>query len=61
MMKRYVLPSLAALAICAFGVPATAAPGDSPEPMGMERMQHWAADHEALLNARLAGLTQGGS
>jgi len=56
---RYVLPSLAAVAICAFGVAATAAPGDSPQSAGMERMQQWAADHEALLNARLAGLKAG--
>jgi hypothetical protein len=27
--------------------------------MGMERMQHWAADHEALLDAKLAGLKAG--
>jgi hypothetical protein len=28
-------------------------------PMGMERMQHWAADHEVLLDAKLAGLKAG--
>jgi hypothetical protein len=28
-------------------------------PMGMERMQHWAADHQALLDAKLAGLKAG--
>jgi hypothetical protein len=28
-------------------------------PMGMERMQHWVADHEALLDAKLAGLKAG--
>jgi hypothetical protein len=27
--------------------------------MGMERMQHWAADHQALLDAKLAGLKAG--
>ena len=58
-MKRYVLPSLAALIVCAFGIVGRAVPGESPEPMGIERMQHWAADHEALLNARLAGLRAG--
>jgi len=57
---RYVLPSLAAVAICAFGVAATAAPGDSPQSAaGMERMRQWSADHEALLNAKLAGLKAG--
>ncbi len=55
-MIRYVLPSLAALAVCAFGVTAAAAAGESSSAAGMERMQHWAADHEALLDARLAGL-----
>jgi len=55
-MIRYFLPPLAALAICAFGVSATAAPGESSETMGMDRMQHWATDHEALLDAKLAGL-----
>jgi hypothetical protein len=28
-------------------------------PMGMERMQHWATDHQALLDAKLAGLKAG--
>lgn len=55
-MIRYVLPTLAALAICAFGVSATTAQAELSEPAGMDRMQHWAADHEALLDARLAGL-----
>ena len=47
-MRRYVLlPPLAALTICAFtGIAAVAAPGESSGPPGMERMQHWAADHE---------------
>jgi hypothetical protein len=27
--------------------------------MGMKRMQHWAADHQALLHAKLAGLKAG--
>ena len=55
-MIRYVLPTLAALAICAFGVSAATAQAESSEPTGMDRMQHWTADHEALLDARLAGL-----
>ena len=36
-MIRYVLPSLAALAICAFGVAAAAAHAESPGPAGMEQ------------------------
>ncbi len=60
MMRRAFLPPLAALTTCAFMVAAAAAaPGESSGPPGMERMQHWAADHEALLDARLAGLKAG--
>lgn len=55
-MIRYALLPLAALAICAVGVSATVAQEASSETMGMDRMQHWAADHAALLDARLAGL-----
>jgi len=56
---KHVLTSLAALAFCAFGVGAVAAPAESAGPAGMERMQHWAADHEAMLDAKLAGLKAG--
>ena len=60
-MMRYGLHLyLAALSICAFtGTAAVAAPGESPGQPGMERMQHWAADHEAMLDAKLAGLKAG--
>ena len=58
-MKLYLLAPLAALAASAFALAASAAPGDQPEPAGMERMQHWAADHEALLDANLAGMKAG--
>jgi len=34
-----------------------AAQADNPPPM--QRMQHWAVDHEALLNAKLGGLKAG--
>ena len=57
-MMRTALPSLAALAVCAFGSLAVAAPGEGDRP-GMERMQVWASDHEAILNAGLAGLKAG--
>ena len=59
-MRRILLPPLAALSIGAFPVAAAiAAPGELSGPPGMEQMQHWAADHEALLDARLAGLRAG--
>ena len=57
-MTRTVLPFLAALALCAFGSVALAAPGDG-DGSGRESMQVWASDHEAMLNARLAGLKAG--
>ena len=59
-MRRVLLPPLAALSIGVFAfAPAMAAPGESSGPPGMEQMQHWAADHEALLDARVAGLKAG--
>ena len=59
-MRQVLLPPLAALSIGAFAVAAAiAAPGESSGPPGMEQMQHWAADHEALLDAKLAGLKAG--
>jgi zinc resistance-associated protein len=59
-MLRVLLPPLSALSIGAFAfAPAMAAPGESSGPPGMEQMQHWAADHEALLDARVAGLRAG--
>ena len=59
-MRRVLLPPLAALSIGAFAfAPAMAAPGKSSGPPGMEQMRHWASDHEALLDARVAGLKAG--
>src|SRR5579863_7326847 len=58
-MMRRILPSLAALAVCAFAFAAQAAPDESSGAMGMDRMKDWAADHEALLDAELAGLKAG--
>src|SRR6516164_9592452 len=58
-MKRTIVTSLAALSLCAWGVSAQAAPGDSMGPPGMERMQRWAADHAAMLDAGFAGLKAG--
>jgi zinc resistance-associated protein len=56
---RHFVPPFAVLAACTFTLAAQAAPGDASEPAGMERMQHWAADHEAMLDAKLAGLRAG--
>jgi hypothetical protein len=58
MMRHFLLP-LTALTVCVFALAAPAASEESSGPMGMERMQHWAADHEALLDAKLAGLKAG--
>ena len=57
-MKRYLAASLTAAAVCAsaFALTAAAAPNDQPS---MERMQHWAADREAVLGAKLAGMKVG--
>jgi len=57
-MFRRLFPLFAgAVAIAAAG-PAALAQQPGP-PAGMERMQNWVADHEALLNAKLAGLKAG--
>jgi len=58
-MMRYVLPSLAALSLVAFGAAVQAAPAESAGQAKMEGMQNWSADREAMLNARLAGLKAG--
>jgi hypothetical protein len=58
MMRRFLAP-LAALTICAFAFPAHAASDESSGSMRMERMQNWVADHQALLDAGLAGLKAG--
>jgi len=51
---------IAALVLSIFALSANADPTDQRSgPMGRERMQHWAADHQALLDAKLAGLKAG--
>ena len=57
MMRHIVLP-LAVLAAWTF-VPAAQAASDEPSGPAAERMQEWAADHEAFLDAKLAGLKAG--
>ncbi len=56
-MKRYLLVPLAAVALCAPSFALTAAAADqSANAPNMERMQHWAADREMVLDAKLAGM-----
>src|SRR5579863_4039054 len=58
-MMRRIVPPLVGLAVGVFALAAQAAPDESSGAMRMEKMQHWAADHEALLDAKLAGLKAG--
>ena len=58
-MKRTLLCALTAVAfsVSSFAVTAAIAAGDqSAEAAHKERMQHWAADHEAMMDARLGGM-----
>jgi hypothetical protein len=56
-MKRILLGTLAAAAISAFALTAASAQSDQPsKPTMAERMQHWSADRETLLDAKLAGV-----
>jgi hypothetical protein len=57
-MMRHVLLTCAALVVWTFAPAAQAAEDESSQP-AMGRMQHWAADHEAMLDAKLAGLKAG--
>jgi hypothetical protein len=57
-MKRTLLCALTAVAlsVSSFGLTAALAAGDqSSEAAHTERMQHWMADHEAMMDARLEG------
>jgi hypothetical protein len=59
-MMRSVSYFITALVLSTGALSAKADPTDQRSgPMGMERMQHWAADHQALLDAKLAGLKAG--
>ena len=59
-MMRSVFPLLAALVVSTSDLSAKADPMDQQsEPMRMERMQQWVTDHQALLDAKLAGLKAG--
>jgi zinc resistance-associated protein len=59
-MMRSGFSLLVALVLSSFALSANADPMDQRSgPMGMERMQQWATDHQALLDAKLAGLKAG--
>ena len=57
-MMRYIVLPFAVLAAWTF-VPAAQAASDESSGPAAERMQEWAADHEAFLDAKLAGLKAG--
>jgi zinc resistance-associated protein len=59
-MKRFTLSALAGLAlfVSAFGNTAAAAGDQSAEAAHTERMQHWAADHRAMMDAKLGGMKE---
>ncbi len=56
-MKRTIIGALAAIAVStsSFALMAAAAQTNQ-QPSQAERMQHWAADRETLLDAKLAGM-----
>jgi hypothetical protein len=59
-MKRSASFLITALVLSTCALSAKADSMDQrPGPMGMERMQHWTADHQALLDSKLAGLKAG--
>lgn len=61
-MNRYIIVPLTALAVCASGMALTAAAAQNDQTSSapnMERMQHWAADREAVLDAKLTGMKAG--
>ena len=58
-MRPLLRVSLTALAVSGLAIAAAVAQVASPPPPEMHRMQQWAADHEAMLDAKLAGLKAG--
>ena len=56
-MKRIFVPALVAGSICT-PIVALAAEGDQQSSRA-ERMEHWAADRETVLDAKLAGMRAG--
>jgi len=56
-MKRTIIGALAAIAVSTSSFALTAAAAQTnQQPSQAERMQHWAADRETLLDAKLAGM-----
>jgi hypothetical protein len=55
-MKSILLGALTAVAI-SVSVSAVSAAGDQPT-AAAERMQHWTADHQAMMDARLGGMKE---
>ena len=58
-MRPFLRVSLTAFAASCLAIPAAVAQSASPPPPEMHRMQQWAANHEAMLDANLAGLEAG--
>ena len=61
-MKAYLFAPLAAIVMSASAFALTAAAATDRQSAGaamMERMQHWAADRETVLDAKLAGMKAG--
>jgi len=57
-MRRIVLGTLLAAALSTFALTPAGAQSDQ-QPSRAERMQHWAADREMVLQSRLAGMKAG--
>ncbi len=60
-MKRILLGALTAVALSVSASVLTAAFAAGDQPAGAadaERMQHWAADHQAMVDARLGGMKE---
>jgi hypothetical protein len=60
-VKRILLGALTAvvLSVSSFALTAAVAAGDqSAEAARAERMQHWAADHQLMMDARLGGMKE---
>jgi hypothetical protein len=60
-VKRILLGALTAvsLSVSSFALTTAVAAGDqSAEAARAERMQHWAADHQAMMDARLGGMKE---
>jgi|SRR5579871_3624634 len=58
-MKRTVFGVIAAIAVSASAFALTAAAEGDQQSSRAERMQHWAADRETIIDAKLAGMKAG--